>query len=305
VSRALAVHPGALGDVLLAIPALRALRERHGTVMLAAQPRIGDLLHALGVIDEAYAIDRLGLDALFVDDAARALLFEADRVVCWLGARDPGFTRRLTAQVSSVTVAPSAGDGIVWEHLLRVAAPGAPAVVDPVVLSRALRDAGRDLLREAGWNGTGPLLIVHPGAGSDAKRWPVEGFASALSAAAADHALTLAVHRGPADTAPVTALVRRLGSPLVLEEPPLPVLAGALSHAAAYVGNDSGVSHLAAAAGMPAVVLFVEANLRWRSWSAAALSLTVDATRVRPEDATAVAEAIAGAVGRRSSPLMS
>lgn len=303
MSRALAVHPGALGDVLLAVPALRALRERHGTVMLAAQPRIADLLHSLGVVDEACAFDRLGLDALFVDDAARARLPDARRVVCWLGARDPAFTRRLCEQAPSVTVAPSVGDGVVWEHLLRTAAPGAHAAVDPIVLPAALRQAGRDLLHNAGWDGESRLLIVHPGAGSAAKRWPVHGFASAVDAVAADHALTVAVHQGPADAEPVAALVRQLAAPLVLEEPSLPALAGALAHAAAYVGNDSGVSHLAGTVGIPAVVLFVAANLRWRPWSATARPVMVDATRVRSEDAAAVVDALTDILGCRPSPL--
>jgi biotin-(acetyl-CoA carboxylase) ligase len=43
----LAVHPGALGDVLLAIPALRALRAQGDPLVLAAQPRLGALLEAL------------------------------------------------------------------------------------------------------------------------------------------------------------------------------------------------------------------------------------------------------------------
>jgi heptosyltransferase-3 len=302
VSRALAVHPGALGDVLLAVPALRALRERHGAVMLAAQPRIADLLLALGIVDDAYPVDRLGLDALFVDDDARARLFDADHVVCWLGARDPAFKRRLGAHAPSVTVAPSVGEDIVWEHLLRTAVPEAPALVDPVVVPETARATGRDLLVKAGWDGESRLLIVHPGAGSAAKRWPVEGFASVVEAVAADHALTVAVHRGPADAEPVTAFVRQLAKPLVLEEPSLPGLAGALAHGTAYVGNDSGVSHLAGAVGIPAVVPFVAANLRWRPWSATARPVMVDATRVRSEDAAAVVEAMADIFGYRPNP---
>jgi heptosyltransferase-3 len=300
VSRALAVHPGALGDVLLAVPALRALRERHGTVMLAAQPRIADLLLALGIVDDACAVDRLGLDALFVDDDARARLFGADHVVCWLGARDPDFTRRFSQQARAVTVAPSVGEGAVWEHLLRTAVPEARAGVDPVVVPAAMRVAGRDLLVKAGWDGESRLLIVHPGAGGAAKRWPVEGFASAVEAVAADHALTVAVHRGPADAAVVAAFVRQVAKPFVLEEPSLPALAGALAHATAYVGNDSGVSHLAGAVDIPAVVLFVEANLRWRPWSATARPVMVDATRVRSDDAVAVVEALAGIIASAS-----
>ena len=304
MSRALAVHPGALGDALLAIPALRALRERHGTVMLAAQPRICDLLRALGVVDEACAVDRLGLDSLFVDASARARLFDAERVVCWLGARDPDFVRRLSKQAPSVTVAPSVGDGVVWEHLLHVAARDAPAVAHPVTVSAALRDAGRDVLRHAGWDGHSRLLVVHPGAGGAATRWLVEGFASAIDAVAADYALTVAMHQGPADAEPVASLARRFGAPLVLDEPSLPALAGALSCATAYLGNDSGVSHLAAAVGAPAVVLFVTANLKWRSWSATAPPLAVEPTRVRAEDVAIVAGALAGALGQRPSRVM-
>jgi heptosyltransferase III len=297
VSGALAVHPGALGDVLLAIPALRALRGRHGTARLAAQPRIAQLVHALGVVDEACAIDSLRLDALFVDDDARARLFDAARVVCWLGARDPAFVRRLSKQAPSVTVFPSVGDGVVWDHLLRTAAPDGRAVVEPVVLPVGLRDAGRDLLRTAGWDGESRLLIVQPGAGSPAKRWPVDGFACAVAAVTTRYQFTVAVHRGPADAEPVGALVGKLTAPLILDEPSLPALAGALGYATAYIGNDSGVSHLAAAVGAHAVALFVEANLRWRSWSATAIPVIVDITRVRPEDAAAVTETVAGIAG--------
>ena len=297
MSGALAVHPGALGDVLLAIPALRALRARHGAVILAAQPRIAQLVHALGIVDEARVIDHLRLAALFVDDGARARLCGADRVVCWFGARDPVFVRRLSSQAPCVTVSPSVGDGVVWEHLLRTAAPAAPAAVDPALPPTALRDAGRDLLRAAGWDGQSRLLIVQPGAGSPAKRWPVDGFARAVAAVTARHRFTVAVHRGPGDAEAAGALVGKLAAPLVLDEPSLPALAGALRYATAYVGNDSGVSHLAAAVGAHAVALFVEANLRWRSWSATAVPVVVDITRVRPEEAAAVMEAVAGIAG--------
>ncbi len=59
-----------------------------------------------------------------------------------------------------------------------------------------------------------------------------------------------------------------LGPPAIpLREPPLDALAGALACAALYLGNDSGVSHLAAAVGAPSVVLFTRALLGWRPWA--------------------------------------
>jgi len=90
----LAIHPGALGDVLLGIPALRALRDAGGRLTLAAQPRIAALLVALGEADEARNFESLRLDALFAG-AGDARLPAVERVVCWFGARDPDFVRRL------------------------------------------------------------------------------------------------------------------------------------------------------------------------------------------------------------------
>jgi hypothetical protein len=64
---ALAIHPGALGDVLLAIPALRALRATGDRLTIGAQPRIGALLVVLGEADAALDFESLRLDALFTE----------------------------------------------------------------------------------------------------------------------------------------------------------------------------------------------------------------------------------------------
>lgn len=277
---ALAIHPGALGDVLLAVPALRALQASvPGPLALAAQPRIASLLAALGVVDEGLRFEALGLDALFVGDGAPpSRVATASRVVCWFGSRDPGFVRRLRAASPTAVVAPSVGEGRpVWEHLLATTGALAGEWCAPVQVAGTLQAAGRAALGAAGWDGAARVLLVHPGAGGVAKRWPVEALAAAVDALAARHALTVVAHEGPADGQAVSALQARLRrAPLVLRDPELPVLAGALGAATLFLGSDSGVSHLAAAVGAPTVVLFVEANLRWRPWSPAA-GVVVDA----------------------------
>jgi hypothetical protein len=69
----LAIHPGALGDVLLTIPALRALRtqSRGRTLVLASQPRLGHLLASLGLVDRAIDFESVGLGALFTAEPSR------------------------------------------------------------------------------------------------------------------------------------------------------------------------------------------------------------------------------------------
>jgi hypothetical protein len=303
VGRTLVIHPGALGDVLLAVPALRALGRRDELV-LASHPPVGELLVALGVVDETRRFDGLGLEKLFGHEApARIQALSGvdvwrspaidvwrspaiDRVVSWFGSRDPAFADRLKAQVPGAIVAPSipsadAADQLVWRHLLSTVGNGvadADARCAPIQVSERLVDAGRRALVTSGWDGTRPLVMVHPGASGPAKRWSADGFAQVI-AALAPH-VGIVVHDGPLDGVAVREVLASLRGPLArLDNPALPTLAGALTHVDAYLGNDSGISHLAASVGVPSVVLFTSATtLRWRPWGP-----VVDTRVVSPE----------------------
>ena len=293
---ALAVHPGALGDVLLAIPALRALRATSGAVALAAQQHIAALVAALGEADAAHDFETLRLDALFTE-GGRAELPASDRLVCWFGARDADFTRRLRALTPSAVVAPSIGTGLVWEHLLRTtgAAEGdwrGVARVEPALVA-----AGRVALVQAGWDGRRRLVVVHPGAGGAHKRWPAAGFVSALADVTGRGDVALVLHEGPADAAAVDELASGVPGALRLRAPALPTLAGVLRLATVYVGNDSGVSHLAATVAAPAIVLFAPANLAWHPWATGPEVLTVRLARVESADVAAVRAAIRRRLG--------
>jgi hypothetical protein len=296
VRGALAIHPGALGDLLLAVPALRALRATNSAVTLAAQRHLAALVAALGEADAVRDFETLRLDALFTG-AGEAQLPPAERVVCWFGARDADFTRRLRAQRPGAIVAPSTGTGLVWEHLLRTAAVADGDWRAAGCVDAALVAAGRAALIEAGWDGHRRLIVVQAGAGSVRKCWPTDGFVAALGDVVGSRELTLVLHEGPADAAAVDALASRLPGALRLRGLLLPALAGVLRLASVYVGNDSGVSHLAATVGAPAVVLFAAANLAWRPWASEPEVLTVSLLRVESTDVAAVRAAIRRRLG--------
>jgi heptosyltransferase III len=262
LTAALAIHPGALGDVLLAIPALRALRVGGARLTLAAQARIAALIAALGEADAGQDFEALRLEALFAGEGA-ARLPPVDRLVCWFGARDLDFVARLSALVPNTVVAPSTSpQHEVWAHLL--ATVGGAAERRPAAVGADLLARGHAALIAAGVEPSRRVLLVHPGAGSPAKCWPPDAFAGAL--AGLDD-VAIVVHEGPADAEPVARLLARVPSARHLARPDLPTLAGVLAGCAAYVGNDSGVSHLAASVGARALVLFAEEKLRWRPWS--------------------------------------
>lgn len=297
----LAIHPGPLGDVLLAVPALRVLRSRYPTdaIILAGQVRIGELLVSLDVVEGHMRFERLGLDQLFAgepEEDALAPVRAAARVVCWFGSRDPLFARRLAAIAPDAIVdAPWTPDELVWRHLVAsVATAAEDADRGPVRVPPELVTAGRRALEGAGWDGTTPLLIVHPGASGAAKRWSAEGYAEVLAQVSTRARVAIVVHEGPADHDAVKALRPRLAPGIgTLTNPPLPVLAGALVHARAFVGNDSGISHLASAVGAPSLVLFTSGMRGWEPWSPTATALVVSMADLYREDVDAVATALA------------
>jgi ADP-heptose:LPS heptosyltransferase len=106
--------------------------------------------------------------------------------------------------------------------------------------------------------------------------------------------VSVVLHEGPADVDAVAELDARLaGRASVVRGLPLVELAGALCQATAYLGNDSGVSHLAATVGRPAVILFGERRIAWRPWSASAAVVVVDAASVAEADVVTVAGRLA------------
>jgi len=288
----LIVHPGALGDVLQAVPALRRLRAGapDARLVFAGQPRLGAVLVALGAVDEARGFDGLGLEALFADapvpGALADFLGRFARVVSWFGAREPDYRARLRALVRDLVIdRPVPDDDTpVWRHLIASLADAGDVDADTLAPLRV----------EAGAAARG-ALVVHAGSGGAWKRWPPERFAAVIEAAARATGVPVVLHQGPADREAVEALESRLTAPVErLVEPELPALAAALAGAGAYLGGDSGVSHLAAAVGAPSVIVFPPAHLpRWTPWSPTARPIAASGG---PDEIRLVTRALADAL---------
>jgi ADP-heptose:LPS heptosyltransferase len=305
----LVLHPGALGDVLQAVPALRRLRAL-GPVTLAAQPRIAHLLRGADEVDAALDVGALGTGALFVEDGVDARLdaqlHAHARVVSWFGASDASYAARLGARAAAAVVAPpvpTAGARPVWQHLadtVELLAGSRTLDRRPLSIPEGWRLAAARRLAALGLGGEGPTLLVHPGAGGAAKRWPAAKLAAVVVAARAlatpRGPLRVLVHRGPADGEAAAELLAELEPETpTLVEPGLGELAGVLSLVTAYLGADSGVSHLAAAVGARGAIVFTPAlRDRWQPWGATG---TVTATGHSQADVGAAGAAIASALG--------
>ncbi len=281
VMRLLVLRPGALGDTLLAAPALAALRARRGgvRVVFAGHPGAAALLRDSGLVDVALSLDDDRLTGLFGAGGdlavAKRCLGPIDAAVAWLSDREglvAGNLRRLGAHC--VVVAPSApapGSGRhVALHLLETLAPlGADLQsVPPGPLLAATADDGdwADAFLQAARARPLPTVVLHPGSGGRRKNWPAGAFAAVVDLLGADYEVVLL--GGPADDealAGVLSAARR--RPVVARGLPLRRVAGLLARCGAFLGNDAGIAHLAGLLGLPTVVLFGPTDPRlWRPW---------------------------------------
>jgi ADP-heptose:LPS heptosyltransferase len=258
--RVVIIFPGALGDLLLALPALRALRARHADahVIAVVNEPLRGIAAVAGVADATVALDAADSAALFAGEQLPSWMANEPVLYSWLGATDPSVRKRVSAAARSATfLRVERGSAAVHAAKAYARAVGAPLAG---LASRARivpppSPAADDLFRGVG----ATVLAVHAGAGARSKRWDAAGFVQVAH-----------WWRGEGGT------VVSLAGPAELEEPPLvgapdvrdwPLtdVAAVLGRAALYIGNDSGVSHLAGAVGTPGVVLFGPTDPhRWR-----------------------------------------
>ena len=257
----LAIHGGALGDVILLGQFASALAGEGGSVRLVARAGAGDLLAGLGAADEAIDFDALPMGELFTGEPGRLaeMLGRCDVLVSCFGS---GPARRRLTELTSPARAifpPVRPPEDYPAHLLDLWAElaGLERVSPPAwAMPDQWRRQARAALADAGVEGE--YLLVHPGSGSRDKCWPLERFVE-LARSLPAHGLPPAVLLvGPVELdwwpdERISAL--RTEVPLIVS-PPLPVLAALCAGAGAYIGNDSGPTHLAAGVGAPTVAIF-------------------------------------------------
>lgn len=272
VRRIIAFRPGAIGDTLLTFPAFHVLRRRFpGTELTVVGNRPAlELGRLSGLLDQAAAFGADWVADLFGEEPTpdlRERLRRFDLGMVWLhdsGSADDLASRLARAGMSRTFAAvsfPAPGTGQHLADHLRDTLPG--------------RETGRDLdegkvdpspetsspfglhLPAASPPTRTSRVVLHPGAGGRRKRWAAERFAE-VARRFHRRGFDVALTRGAADEDAVTATQRALGdSPVrVLADLPLVELASHLAAATVFIGNDSGVTHLAAMLGVPTVALF-------------------------------------------------
>jgi ADP-heptose:LPS heptosyltransferase len=302
----LVLRSGALGDFVLTVPVLRHLGRAFGgaTVTYGGRPEFGALARASGLADRIFGQDDPAFVALFQTGPDGPQLARRigtpQLVVSYLGSREvtDNVLRAGAYEVVSAPARPREGAGVHaadhllagLRHLVEVDLPAVPALQ----LGEDARRHAREVLGERGIT-PGRFVICHLGSGAARKNWPAPRFARVAQIVAGRARLGVVATFGPAEEDQADELRAAFArtDAVWLERPRLALLAAVLAECAAYVGNDSGVTHLAAACGAPTVAVFGPSDPS--TWSPRGPTVRVlrdasaDLLRVSPE---AVAAAV-------------
>lgn len=242
-------HTGALGDLIVATPAIEywtAAEHIDRLFMAGLGPHV-DLLQACGIISDHW-------------DAGSASFARAYR----------GTPPKLPETISTVLAFTQPGGPV--EHALKSAVTGPVRIVRPVpakrqpIVEHHLQAIGADTdtarenrptlrISTAGTPHRAKSIALAPGSGSLRKNWPLERF---------DRVATTLRQRAPLIwlLGPAEEELRPPAHPddLILRGLPIVTIAKELSTCALLIGNDSGITHLAAALSVPTVALFATSD---------------------------------------------
>lgn len=230
--RLLAIRPGGIGDCILSFPAIESLRARCDYLEVWVPRAIVPLIH---FADRVRPISATGLDLVGIPgiDPPHGLLNEFDEIVTWYGSNRDEFrqaTQHLHIEFhAALPPADSAAHAVDFfcQQL------NAPARNPQIQTDTAKRD----------------FIAIHPFSGSARKNWPLAHYDSlAKTLGNVEWCASLEQSLGERTPALIT---HDLGE-----------LAQWLAQAKLYIGNDSGITHLAAAVGTPVLAIFQASHPR-------------------------------------------
>jgi heptosyltransferase-3 len=278
MNRILVIRGGAIGDFILTLPALRALREAYpdAHIEILGYKHIAVLAEDRFYAQAIRSIEYGPLSGFFAKNSELSAELVGyfgtfDLIISYLYDPDRIFESNLRRCGVENLVRGPAKIIEKGEHAARqLARPieelGIRVIdlAEKIFLSAEDRQFAREFLQSS----SQPIIAIHPGSGSNTKNWPLRNWIELFSnncrlPDAKDEPgqmgkrLSLIVVSGEADKAQIAQLEHAWKDRDVrfAKNLPLPHLAATLEHTI-FIGHDSGISHLAAAAGAKSILLF-------------------------------------------------
>ena len=273
MNRILVIRGGALGDFLLTLPALKALRDAQpqAHIEILGYAHIAALADNRFYANAVRSIEYGALSRFFargseLPDHLAEYFAGFDLIISFLFDPDLIFQTNLErAGAGDIITGPAKPN----EHSHAARQLAAPMVADlglPLESTSATvypSPQDREIAAEFCKGLNSPIIAIHPGSGSENKNWPLPNWIELghhlLNAS--DFGGSLLFITGEADTTQSAQLQSVWSDSRVrfARNLPLPHLAAILEQTI-FIGHDSGISHLAAAAGAHCVLLFGPTN---------------------------------------------
>lgn len=282
----LIIHQGALGDFVMTFPMLIGFRKTHSQIDAICQKKLGELVRKLKLVDTHYALESATFAPLYSDHPDQVevktatLLKSYERIALFSFSRklQENIERIAGPKVLRIPPRPPVGEKIhvsrfLYRHLVKAGLlkEGEPASRPSSAFKRILPQQCRREPKSA------PVLI-HPGSGSRKKNWPLKNFILLEKMLRKDDLRTEFI-LGPADVYLRESLMTppAPGPTIHITDDLLQVFS-LTTKACGFIGNDSGLSHLAAFIGLPTVAVFGPSDpVRWEPVGRAVVVVTSDA----------------------------
>jgi heptosyltransferase III len=250
----LVLRGGALGDFLLTLPSLHLLRQRwpDARIELVGNRTAAELAVGAGLLAAVHSRDEARWAGLYAEGGPppelRRFLADFDVIVSYLPDPDGDLSRVLPCRPGQRFLALDATpvDRPAWRHLAEplahaIGLGGLPPLPSQLLPLRTPAGAARP-------------IAVHPGSGSARKNWPAERWEALVEVLAPEPVLVVL---GEAEEAIAPRWRALAGGRIdLVDSRSLPEVAAALAGCRVFIGHDTGVGHLAAALGVPCVLLF-------------------------------------------------
>jgi ADP-heptose:LPS heptosyltransferase len=266
----LIIHSGGIGDLFLALPAMRLFRQAfsRATLELMGHPeRLAVVAYDLKA-EGIHSVDQAGMAYFYLEDASLpphlcGFFSSLGLVLAFSRKSGQVLSKNLEeAGVGRVITLPSfPPEGLkvhVSDYLvtsLRKVGIEGEAPDHPLHLSEEALNFSRDYWGRSGLKENERILAIHPGSGSPAKNWSPSHFAG-VADWAAGRARVLLISGPAQDGVEEVRGFLKKAVPLIAGNLSLVQLAAVLRKCAAYLGNDSGITHLASSLGLATVALF-------------------------------------------------
>ncbi len=288
--RGVILQPGAIGDCILTLPLAEFMKERLGLggVDIIGHTEYTGIFPGRTCVDGVRSIDSVDLHRLFAEastfdladgDALINTFSDYAWIVTFLGEPDSPFEQNLiftancsrSVEIITLSMKPlEQSSAHITDFYIQqfVAQSGLSLELQMVQKTKSLIkatradiDRGRELLKEINADSCEKLIVIQPGSGGSHKCCHLDNFLS-VAKTLAGKGVEVIFLLGPAETErlSVSTIMRIETISKTLTNLSLADVLAVLSNAAGYIGNDSGITHLAATMGIKTVAIFGPTN---------------------------------------------